>query len=200
MIVVGLTGGIGSGKTTVAKIFESLGAPIYIADVEAKILMEQSPTIKKKLIALFGDSAYVDETLNRSYLSSQIFNDSGLLEKMNDIVHPEVRIHFDNWLGSQSAAYVIKEAAIIFELQKQDDYDYIITVVADKKKRISRVMKRDSKSKASIEQIIKTQFSDEEKIKRSDFIIKNNKLEDTKKQVVNIHKLLQDKASESHIK
>lgn len=200
MMVVGLTGGIGSGKTTVAKIFESLGAPIYIADLEAKILMEQSPSMKKKLIALFGDTAYVDGKLNRSYLSSQIFNDSDLLEKMNNIVHPEVRMHFDKWLAGQSSAYVIKEAAIIFESQKQGDYDYIITVVAEEQERISRVMKRDSKSKASIEQIIKTQFSDEEKIKLSDFIIKNNKLEDTKKQVANIHKILQNKASESHIK
>jgi dephospho-CoA kinase len=195
MIVVGLTGGIGSGKTTVARIFEDLGIPIYIADVEAKRLMNTSKVIKRKLIFLFGDKAYVDNQLNRPHLASKIFNDASLLTQMNAIVHPKVGKDFKCWLKKQTSLYVIKEAAIIFELQRQSDYDYIITVTANTKDKIERVLKRDETTESKVTAIMKNQMSDEEKAKKSDFVIVNNQLEDTKKQVLKIHeKILQNLA------
>ena len=170
MVIVGLTGGIGSGKTTIGKQFESFGIPLYIADDEAKALMNRSKVIKRKLIKLFGESAYKGNKLNRSYLSSKIFNDKELLDNMNAIVHPKVASHFNRWLKKQKAPYVIKEAAIIFEHNKEDQYDFIITVVADEDLRIKRVLNRDNTTKEKIRTIIKNQLSDDEKVKRSDLL------------------------------
>lgn len=188
MIVVGLTGGIGSGKTTVAKLFETLGIPIYIADVEAKRLMNTSKVIKRKLIALFGENAYLNGELNRPYIASKIFNDAFLLSQMNAIVHPKVGMDFRRWLKKQTSTYVIKEAAIIFEQQMEAEYDYIITVTANTKDKIERVLKRDDTTESKIKNIISNQMSDEEKIKKSDFVIVNDRLDDTEKQVFKTHK------------
>ena len=187
MKVVGLTGGIGSGKTTISKYFKSLGVPVYIADDEAKALMNTSKVIKRQLIELFGPQAYVDGELNRSYLSSKIFNNETLLKKMNGIVHPKVATHFKRWLEKQNAPYVIKEAAIIFENALQDQYDAVITVVADKEKRIERVMARDGVSAEKVKAIISNQWPDEQKIEHSDFIITNNDLDTAKIQATEIH-------------
>lgn len=187
MVVVGLTGGIGSGKTTILECFKSFGVPVYIADDEAKALMNRSKVIRRKLIYLFGESAYKDDQLNRPYLASKIFNDKLLLTKMNAIVHPKVAAHFKRWLKKQEANYVIKEAAIIFENNLESQYKYIITVVADEDLRISRVMRRDNASIEKIKSIIKNQLSDAEKIKKSDFVITNNDLEVAKKQAFKIH-------------
>lgn len=190
MKVVGLTGGIGSGKTTILKCFESLDVPVYIADDEAKALMNRSKVIKRKLIQLFGESAYKEQKLNRPYLASKIFSDKTLLSKMNAIVHPKVASHFKRWLKKQDASYVIKEAAIIFENNLENQYDYIITVIADKDLRIKRVMQRDNASKEKIQSIINNQLSDDEKVKRSDFVIVNNDLETAKAQAKDIHQQL----------
>ena len=187
MIVVGLTGGIGSGKTTIGKQFESFGIPVYIADDEAKALMNRSKVIKRKLIKLFGKPAYKDDKLNRPYLSSKIFNDKELLDKMNAIVHPKVASHFKRWLKKQKAPYAIKEAAIIFEHNMEDQYDFIITVVADEDLRIERVVDRDNSTEEKIRAIIKNQLTDDEKIKRSDFVIVNNELKIAKQQAAEIH-------------
>jgi len=187
MVVVGLTGGIGSGKSTILKYFKSYDIPVYIADSEAKALMNRSKVIRRKLIELFGEKAYVDQTLNRPYLASKIFNDKTLLAKMNAIVHPKVASHFKRWLKQQDADYVIKEAAIIFENNLQDQYDYIITVVADEERRIQRVMERDNVSKEKVEVVIKNQWSDAKKIEKSDFVIVNNNLQEAKEQARNIH-------------
>ncbi|WP_439152345.1 dephospho-CoA kinase [Winogradskyella sp.] len=187
MVIVGLTGGIGSGKTTIAKYYESLGVPVYIADKEAKELMSRSKVIKRKLIKLFGDAAYNEGKLNRSYLAEMIFNDKSLLKKMNAIVHPKVASHFKRWLKKQDSKYVIKEAAIIFENSLEHQYDYIITVVADEDLRIKRVTKRDNSSEEKVKAIIKNQWSDKEKIIKSDFVIKNNDLESAKEQAQEIH-------------
>ena len=176
MIIVGLTGGIGSGKTTISKYFESFGIPVYIADNEAKALMNRSKVIKRKLIDLFGESAYEDGKLNRPYLASKIFSDQMFLSKMNAIVHPKVASHFKRWLKKQEAPYIIKEAAIIFENNLESNYNYIITVVADEDLRIERVMKRDEASKDKILSIISNQLPDAEKIKKSNFVITNNDL------------------------
>ncbi|WP_299368537.1 dephospho-CoA kinase [Winogradskyella sp.] len=195
MIVVGLTGGIGSGKTTIAKYFESFGIPIYIADKEAKALMNRSKVIKRKLVELFGPSAYKKNELNREYLASKIFSDKSLLSKMNAIVHPKVASHFKRWLKKQKAPYVIKEAAIIFENNLEYQYDYIITVTADKDLRIERVMRRDDVSAEKVKSIIRNQLSDKEKVEKSDFIIENNDLETSKKQAQEIHQNILKKIS-----
>ena len=187
MVIVGLTGGIGSGKTTISKCFESFGIPVYIADNEAKALMNRSKVIKRKLIQLFGELAYIDGELNRPFLASKIFNDKTLLLKMNAIVHPKVASHFKRWLKKQDTLYVIKEAAIIFENNLESQYNYIITVVADEDLRIARVMKRDKASKEKIKSIIKNQLPDADKIMKSNFVITNNELESAKRQAVEIH-------------
>ena len=190
MKVVGITGGIGSGKTTVAKMFQDLGIPLYIADERAKALMNSSDSIKKKLIGLFGKEAYVGDALNRPFLASKIFQNSNLLKQMNAIVHPEVRADFDLWQSQQEGPYVLKEAAIIFENQMELQYDFIITVVADLDKRIARVIKRDNTTENKVLAIVKNQFSDEEKAKASHFVITNHELHDTKVQVIKIHEEL----------
>ncbi len=190
MIIVGLTGGIGSGKTTVAKQFAKLGVPIYIADDEAKSLMNRSKVIKRKLIKLFGDKAYLNGELNRPFIANIIFNNKIYLEKMNAIVHPKVARHFEKWVLKQDATYVIKEVAILFENNGYKSCDYVITVVAPIKTRIKRLLKRDNTSKEKIEAIMNNQWTDEEKIKLSHFAIENIELNNTKKQVGKIHKEL----------
>ncbi|MGM5471049.1 dephospho-CoA kinase [Flavobacteriaceae bacterium LMO-SS05] len=190
MKIVGLTGGIGSGKTTVANMFKDLGVPIYIADFEAKNLMNTSKVIKRKLIELFGPKAYENNALNRTYIASKIFNDKAYLDKMNAIVHPKVAAHFKQWLQKQNSDYVVKEAAIIFEHSMQSQYDYIITVVAKKAERIKRVLNREATTKDKIMSIMKHQLSDDEKIKMSDFVIVNDNLEHTKEQVLKAHNFI----------
>lgn len=186
--LVGLTGGIGSGKTTVAKYFEELGVPVYIADLEAKALMNRSKVIRRKLIALFGNEAFLENTLNRPFIAQQIFNDKKLLNAMNAIVHPKVASHFKRWVNKQDSPYVISEAAILFENGSYKKYDYIITVTAPEHIRLQRVIKRDNSNKQKVEAIMANQWSDQEKIKRSDFVIENIDLEQTKIQVRKIHK------------
>ncbi|WP_452223038.1 dephospho-CoA kinase [Lacinutrix chionoecetis] len=197
MITVGLTGGIGSGKTTVAKAFAKLGIPIYIADDEAKKLMNTSKVIKKKLIALFGELAYVDNKLNRPYLSKAIFNNKALLEQMNAIVHPKVGQHYKKWLNKQEAPYIIKEAAILFENGSYKNYDYIITVTASEKERIARVVKRDNVDEQKVKAIIENQWKDAIKMRLSDFVIVNTDLETTQKEVLKVHTLLLKKTLKS---
>lgn len=190
MITVGLTGGIGSGKTTVAKAFEALGIPIYIADDEAKKLMNTSKVLRRKLIALFGEEAYKDNTLNKPYIAKTIFNNKALLHQMNAIVHPKVGKHFIKWKNKQTAPYVIKEAAILFENQSYKNYDYIITVTAPEKERIERVIKRDNASVEKVKAIIANQWKDELKVQLSDFVIVNTNLEKTQKDVIKTHQKL----------
>ncbi len=193
MIVVGLTGGIGSGKTTVASFFKALDIPIYIADDEAKALMNRSKVIRRKLVSLFGKEAYHHDELNRPFIASKIFNDRRLLDQMNAIVHPKVASHFKRWLKKQDAPYVIKEAAIIFEHNTQDQYDFIITVTADTETRIQRVIKRDNSDRSKIEAIIDNQMSDAQKIEKSHFVIINDELNSTKDQVLQTHLSILDK-------
>lgn len=194
MIVVGLTGGIGSGKTTVAKAFKALGIPIYIADIEAKKLMNRSKVIKRKLKLLLGEAAYTDAgKLNKPYIANIIFNDKSYLKKMNAIVHPKVAKHFKKWTEKQSAPYVIKEVAVLFENGGNTACDFVITVTAPKALRIERLLKRDNTSTEKIEAIIKNQWSDSEKIKLSDYTIINKTLEDTILQAKKVHKKILQK-------
>ena len=187
MIIVGLTGGIGSGKTTVAKQFSTLGIPVYIADEEAKGLMRRSKIIKRRLIKLFGDEAYIDNELNKPFLANIIFNDKAYLQKMNSIIHPKVARHFEKWVLKQNAAYVIKEVAILFENGGHKACDLVITVTAPIDTRIKRLLKRDQTTKEKINAIMKNQWTDEEKVKHSDFVIKNIELDKTKIQVAKTH-------------
>lgn len=191
MKIVGLTGGIGSGKTTVANLFSELNVPIYIADKEAKALMNKSKVIKRKLIQLFGKDAYKAEELNRPYLAEQIFNDKNLLQQMNAIVHPKVASHFKRWMKKQAAPYCIKEVAILFENGSYVNCDKVITVIAPLEIRISRVLQRDQTTTSKIKAIIKNQWQDQERMKLSDYVISNDdNLQHLKYQINEIHQKL----------
>lgn len=187
MITVGITGGIGSGKTTVANFFRDYGIPAYIADLEAKKLMHQNP-IKEEVLALFGENSYTEQQeLNRKYIAAKVFDNKEKLNRLNAIVHPRVAEHFQNWLKNQNAPYVLYEAAILFETGRYKDFDYTILVTAPKKERIKRVQNRDQTSEADILSRMKNQWSDKKKMKLCDFLIKNDNLSKTKERVSEIH-------------
>jgi dephospho-CoA kinase len=192
--IVGLTGGIGSGKTTVANYLKSKGIPVYISDVEAKKVME-FPEIIEQISNTFGtDLIDSDKSLNREKLASIVFNAPDKLKQLNAIVHPAVKKHFDNWIiKHQKDAIIVKEAAILFESGSYKDCDFIITVSAPLETRIERVLKRDTTSREKILQRINNQLSDEERSARSQYVINNEDFEDTKKQVDEILILLKNK-------
>jgi dephospho-CoA kinase len=188
-MIVGLTGGIGSGKTTVAKLFNELGVPIYVSDNEAKRIMMSDKNVIKAIKKLFGDIAYNDKNeLNRAYISEKIFKNKSLLQEINSIVHPAVAKDFLNWYKQQDAKYVIKETAILFESGSFKNCDLIITVTATLEDRISRVVLRDGVTKKQVLHRVMNQLSDEEKIDRSNFIIHNKLHEATAIQVDKVHK------------
>lgn len=187
MMIVGLTGGIGSGKTTVAKFFKDYGIPVYIADEEAKKLMNRSKVIKRKLVQLFGEKAYVENTLNKPFIANIIFNDKSYLQKMNAIIHPRVARHFKKWIEKQNAPYVIKEVAILFENGGHEACDALITVIAPKEIRVKRLLKRDNTTIEKIEAIMNNQWTDAQKMNLSDYVIENISIENTKKQVSKVH-------------
>ena len=190
--IVGLTGGIGSGKTTVAHMFKALGVPVFNSDDEAKVLMNSSVIIKQEIIELLGENSYKDDTLNKPYIASQIFNTKAVLKQINAIVHPKVAAAFDTWVSKQNAPYVVKEVAILFETRTDSLVDFIITVIAPLETRIQRVMERDQKSREAVELIIDNQLSDSEKIKKSHYVIENNNRLITEKKVLEIHTKILD--------
>jgi len=191
MIKVGLTGGIGSGKTIVSKIFEYLGVPIYNSDYEAKKLYVTNIEVKEKIVNYFGSKAYFENgELNKKLISEIIFKNTEALKKINSIIHPEVKNHFNNWLKNQKTTYIIKEAAILYESGAYKHLDKVIVVTAPEKIRIKRVMKRDNTDKNSVKGRIKNQLNQKEILKISDFEIKNNEEEMVLKQVLEIHKQL----------
>ena len=187
MIVLGITGGIGSGKTTVCDMFSSIGVPVYNADIEAKKIMESSEDVKSKICLKFGDKAYVGGNLNKNFISEKIFKDKSLLKEINNIVHPEVYLHFTEWQSSQKSLYVVKEVAILFELKTENEFNFILTVTSPEETRIQRIIKRDGKSKELVRSIIDNQLKDSEKIRKSDFVIVNICMEKTLKNVYDIH-------------
>lgn len=187
MKIVGITGGIGSGKTTVSAMFSDLGIPVYIADIEAKKLTNSSKIIKKQLIKLLGKNSYLEEKINKKYVADLIFNDKELLDKVNSIIHPKVVEHFKRWCKKQKTAYIIKEAAILFENEGYKNCDYTILITAPLQVRIKRVLKRDSVTKKEIEDRIKNQWSDKKKKELADFTIENIDLEKTNEKVKKIH-------------
>ena len=191
MKIVGLTGGIGSGKTTVAKMFMELGIPVYIADDEAKRLTNSSKVIRRKLIALLGEEAYTEEgLLNRPYVANLVFNNKVLLEGINQIIHPKVAQHFKRWIKKQKSPYWIKEAAILFESGSYRTCDLTILVTAPVETRIKRVMDRDASSREAIEARMANQWPDSQKAKMADMVIENLDISSTQKQVHRIHKSL----------
>lgn len=188
--IIGLTGGIGSGKTTVAKMFMSHDIPVYIADEEARKLMD-SKEIIFQVQNVFGSDVISNKKIDRAILSKIVFNNPEKLEQLNKIVHPAVQKHFKSWLKNQSSyPFVIKEAAILFETGGHKQCDKVITVTAPQLLRIERVVLRDNSDKDSVLQRINNQWSDEKKILLSDFVIENVDLEKTKEQVQDILKVL----------
>ncbi len=187
MKIIGLTGGIGSGKTTVSMMFKELGIPIYIADIEAKKLTNTSKIIRNEIIAVLGEKAYAKEKLNNKYVAELIFNDVKLLNKINKIIHPKVAEHFKKWSIEQDAPYIIKEAAILYENDGYKKCDFTILITAPLELRIERVLKRDSITKDEILDRIKNQWTDAKKEKFADFIIENIHLDTTLKKVKAIH-------------
>ena len=190
MRIVGLTGGIGSGKTTVANMFSELGVPVYNSDVEAKKLMHSSKTVKKGIRQLFGDESYLDGKLNRSYIAEIVFRDKIILDRLNKIVHPEVKKDFQNWCATQDYDYVVQETALLFENNAQDFYDKVVLVTAPINLRIKRLLERDDTSEQDILARMENQLNDGDKIPFADFIIDNIDLEDTRLSVQEVHEAL----------
>ncbi len=190
MIKVGITGGIGSGKTTVVNFFKALGIPAYIADTEAKRLMHQSP-LREKIVQLFGSGSYTNRgALNRSYIAQRVFKDKHLLTQLNAIVHPQVEKDFQLWAAQQKGNYVIYEAAILFETGRYKAFDHTILVTAPLDKRITRLKKRDQSSEAEIRERMQNQWPDARKEKLADWIIVNEDIETTRAQVLRLHNIL----------
>ncbi|MGJ8714056.1 MAG: dephospho-CoA kinase [Maribacter stanieri] len=187
MKIIGLTGGIGSGKSTVANMFKELGVPVYNSDKRAKYLMNTSLDIKRQLIKLLGEEAYKGDKLNRSFIAEKVFSNTNLLAKLNDIVHPIVRKDFIDWTKKQDYSYVIQETALLFENKAQDLYDSIILVTAPKETRIIRVVDRDKSSREQVIARMKNQLDDKTKLNLSNYVIENIDLERTSSNVLQVH-------------
>lgn len=187
MMVVGLTGGIGSGKSTIAKEFATLGIAVFNSDEQAKALIANNAQVKKRIIAAFGEEAYQNGEYNRAYIAQIVFNNSEKLAILNGIVHPALAKYFNQWAKKQTSPYVLKEAAILFESGSYKDCDYIITVTAPEEVRIARVMARDHCTEAQVRARMAQQWSDAQRIALSDAVIENVDLESAKEQVKRIN-------------
>lgn len=188
MLRIGLTGGLGSGKSTVAHIFEVLGIPVYYADTASKRLMNEDETIKAAVQNAFGKEIYSEGQLNRKYLAEIVFNDEKKLELLNSIVHPATLTDAAEWINKQNVPYIIKEAALIFESGSHQSLDYIIGVKAPLPLRLQRAIKRDHISKEEAMARINRQINEEIKMRLCDFIIINNEQEMVIPQVLELHK------------
>lgn len=189
--IIGLTGGIGSGKTTIVRLFEAEGIPVYIADDEARKIMILPETIRL-VVNHFGQEVIVDNQLDRKKISKIVFNQPEKLKELNRIIHPLVKKHFDNWVSKQDSPFVIKEAAILFESGSYKYCNKIITVIASEETRIKRVMARDNCTREAVLDKIKNQWSDSQKTSKSDYIIENENLSEAKLQFKEILKKLKD--------
>lgn len=173
--LIGLTGGIGSGKTSVAKIIEEQDFPVYYSDIRAKEIVNDNAELKAKIIALLGENAY-DEQGNyyRKWVAEQIFNDDAKRLALNNIIHPAVKQDFEYWVENQTAKLIFKETALLFELGLDKNCDASVLVTASKEIRIKRVMERDNKTKDEVLAIIKKQMPEEEKRQKANYVIENN--------------------------
>jgi len=187
MLKIGLTGGIGSGKSTVARIFEVLGIPVYYADEAAKKLMTENEELKIAIINTFGKDAYNNGNLNREYIAGQVFNDPEKLQFLNSLVHPATIKDAFEWFQNQEAPYVIKEAALIFESGSNKDLDYIIGVRSPIDIRIRRAMNRDNISEEQVRDRINKQMDEEEKLQLCHYVIVNDEQQMVIPQVLALH-------------
>ena len=187
MIKVAITGGIGTGKTTILNMFADKGIPVFNSDEIAREIMNTNALLKNKIITAFGDKAYDKNKLNKKYLSNVVFNNETLLKKINSIVHPYVADEFNSWMKKQDSKYIIYESAIIFENQGEGFFDKIICVTAPEDDVISRVMKRNNFSKDKIKSIINKQLPNEAKIQKSDYVIENVDISKLSDRVLEIH-------------
>jgi dephospho-CoA kinase len=192
MIKVGVTGGIGSGKTLICRVFEKLGVPVFYADDEAKRLLDADPEVKEAMMEYFGRDIYDDKGLKKAHLASKIFNNQDALSKVNSIVHPAVRQLFVGWAKEKEAAfpYVIEEAAILFESGVYKDLDFNILVYAPEELRISRVISRDNIDREKVKVRMQHQMRDEEKINMADAVIYNDESRLVLPQILEINKRL----------
>jgi len=190
MIKIGLTGGIGSGKTTVAKIFELLGIPVYYADDAAKRIMNEDEELKTAIQKQFGKDAYDNEGLDRTFLSAKVFTDPVQLEILNSLVHPATIRDAAKWMSQQKTSYTIKEAALIFESGSTEHLDYVIGVYAPTQLRIKRAMERNHLSHEEVTQRINKQLDENIKMKLCDFVIYNDEQHLLITQVIELHKKL----------
>jgi len=197
MLTIGITGGIGSGKSTVCKVFGVLGIPVYQADIMAAKLQNEDAAIKKGLINLFGTEIYFEDgLLNRKKLAGIIFGDKLLLEKINNLVHPAVHREFNKWLAlwGNKSPYILYEAAILFETGSFRNFDLTILVVADENERLERVVKRDHTTKEEIQRRMNNQLKDKEKIAMADYVIGNNDNQQIIPQILKLDQLLKSKS------
>lgn len=173
-LIIGITGGIGSGKTTAAKYFEQLGFPLYNSDLEARKIQNENPLVIQQIKKLFGEEAYDENGMNRPFIASQTFGDQEKLAQLNAIVHPAVFQDFEHWKNQQHSPYLLKEAAILIESGSYKDCDLIIVVVAEKEIRITRTIERDGLSREQITARMNNQLTDEERMAYADYIIDNS--------------------------
>lgn len=173
--IIGLTGGIGSGKSTVAKFIEEMGFPVYYSDVRAKEIVNDDELLKKGIIELLGAKAYDENGLyDRKYVAEIVFNDEELLQKLNGMIHPAVKYDFEKWVGNQTTEFVFKETALLFELKLNESCFKSVLVTADDNLRLKRVMDRDRKTYREVENVMNKQMPEKDKIKIADFVIFNN--------------------------
>ena len=188
MIKIGLTGGIGSGKSTVASIFKQLGVSIYFSDTRAKFLMASDSKVIAQIEDAFGSKSYVNGQLNKTYISKKVFSDSRALKTLNSIVHPAVKNDFNLWCTTQKGPYIIKEAAILFESKSNIGLDKVILVSSPKELKMSRVLKRDQTDKKSVLERMDAQWKDSEKRLLADYEIRNDEKKSLIEQVNFLHK------------
>jgi len=193
MKIIGLTGGIGSGKSVVADLFRTLSIPVYESDARAKLLMNTNADLRKKIEALVGPQSYSNGEINRPWMAEQVFGNKDLLQQLNSIVHPAVQADAITWANSPelvNSPYVIKESAILLEENLAEQLDGIILVVAPVTVRIERVMKRDGMTNAQVEERIQHQWTDEKKIPLSDYVVYNDGERSIIEQVVDIDRMI----------
>lgn len=191
MLKIGITGGIGSGKTLATEVFSKLGVPVYRSDEESKLLLNTDHSLKKRLIALFGELIYTTSgLLDRKVLADIVFSNAAALDQLNAVVHPAVREHFLNWLHVQTSLYVLKEAAILFESKANIDCNKVIMVYCPLALRIERAMKRDGVNREAVLSRLEKQMPDEEKVKLCDYVLYNDGVRPLLPQIIALHKEL----------
>ena len=190
MLKVGLTGGMGSGKTTVARIFEVMGIPIFYADAEAKKLMEQDPSLRDEIIKALGTESYNGSLPNRKYIAQKVFKDPEKLSILNSLIHPATITQALKWMDRQSAPFAIKEAAILFESNSHKKLDFVIGVQSPEDLRIARIKHRDNLTSEEIKARMSQQISQDDKMKLCNFVIINDERQSLIEQVLIVYKLL----------